>query len=397
MQAWLAGLVAAAGVGLASEVAGAAAAPRQPLQVSAASVAQDGRMLVWRVRLVRPFSPGALATDHRTLCLLIRRPASDSVAGQLCVAGRPRRDGPALRYERVTAAGPGPARSISAAITRSSSSELVATFLPAQIGIGYLPLRWQVISTLAAPPCTSPARGRSGCYLLFPRRSRPLMLHTPRVVGCVPGGPSKVFSGPSGKRQIALTFDDGPGDNPPARDFVDLLAREHVPATFFVLGTRIPQLDPDGSLERAMLAHGDMIGEHSWTHPSMTHLSRDAQRTELERGIAAIRQRTGFTPCMWRPPYGDINEPLVSLARSLGMLTIMWDVDPNDWRLPGADVISRRVVAAAHNGAIVVEHFGGGPRSQTLRALPQEIAGLRSAGYRFVTVDQLLGLRLIYR
>ena len=146
-----------------------------------------------------------------------------------------------------------------------------------------------------------------------------------------------------------------------------------------------------------MLADGDMIGEHSWTHPSMTRLSPAAQRAELERGIAAIRQRTGFTPCLWRPPYGDVNLPLVSLARSLGMLTIMWDVDPNDWRLPGADVIYHRVLSAAHNGAIVIQHFGGGPRSQTLRALPREVATLRSEGYRFVTVTQLLGLRLIYR
>ncbi|MGZ6373052.1 MAG: hypothetical protein ACXWL8_06615 [Candidatus Limnocylindria bacterium] len=75
----------------------------------------------------------------------------------------------------------------------------------------------------------------------------------------------------------------------------------------------------------------------------------------------------------------------------------MWDVDPSDYTLPGATVIYRRVVAAAHDGAIVIQHFGGGPRYQTLAALPREIATLRAAGYRFVTVAQLLGLKLIYR
>jgi peptidoglycan/xylan/chitin deacetylase (PgdA/CDA1 family) len=60
-------------------------------------------------------------------------------------------------------------------------------------------------------------------------------------------------------------------------------------------------------------------------------------------------------------------------------------------------VIYRRVIAAAHDGAIVIQHFGGGPRYQTLAALPHEIATLRAAGYRFVTVAQVLGLTLIYR
>ena len=63
----------------------------------------------------------------------------------------------------------------------------------------------------------------------------------------------------------------------------------------------------------------------------MTALSEDAQEAQLEQTAAAIRQRTGFTPCLWRPPYGDVDAELVSVARSLGMLTIMWDVDPSDY------------------------------------------------------------------
>lgn len=216
------------------------------------------------------------------------------------------------------------------------------------------------------------------------------------VAGCVASGPSEVFHGSTSRHELALTFDDGPWDSPPTMDFVSLLAREHVPATFFEIGEQIPVYDADGSVERAMLDHGDIIGDHTWTHPNMTLLTATAQRRELSLTIDAIRKRTGFTPCLWRPPYGDVNPELVALARSMGLLTIMWDVDPQDWTSPGTAEIYQRVTSAAHNGAIVIQHFGGGPRWQTLAALPSEISTLRHRGYRFVTVAQLLGLKLVY-
>jgi len=374
-----------------------AAAAGEPFVVSGSSLVQDGLDLVWNLQLAKPFSPSALRGEHRTLCLLIERPTNGTVAGQACVAARGPRGTPTLLYQRVTAAGPGPASMMTATITRSSSSGWTASFQPSQVGSGYRPLRWQVISTLSRRGCTPAVPGRSRCSLLFPAEPAPLRLHTPQLVGCAPSGRSEVFSGPSNERDIALTFDDGPWPTPPAMDFVNLLAREHVPATFFEIGEHIPQFDASGAAERAMLAEGDMIGDHTWSHPEMTRLSTAAQESELERTVAAIRQRTGFTPCLWRPPYGAVDPQLVSLARSLGMLTIMWDVDPSDWALPGTSVIYLRVVSAAHDGAIVIQHFGGGPRYETLRALPSEISTLRARGYRFVTVAQLLGLKLIYR
>jgi peptidoglycan/xylan/chitin deacetylase (PgdA/CDA1 family) len=242
--------------------------------------------------------------------------------------------------------------------------------------------------------CVAPATGAADKRA--PARPELARRHTPRLIGCRPGRRSEVFQGAAQKHEIALTFDDGPGPTPPASDFVRLLAREHVPATFFEIGDQIPEFDASGAAERLMLAHGDMIGNHTWTHPEMTRLSPSEQRRQLERANQAIKRRTGFEPCLWRPPYGDINRQLVSLARSLGMVTVMWDVDPTDWALPGAHTIYLRVVSAAHNGAIVIQHFGGGPRYETLAALPKEIRTLRARGYRFVTVARLLGLKLIY-
>ena len=218
-----------------------------------------------------------------------------------------------------------------------------------------------------------------------------------RLVGCLASGPSEVFQGSSSRHELALTFDDGPGDNPPSMDFVRLLARAHVPATFFEVGDQIAEYDVTGSVEKAMLADGDMIADHTWSHPDMLLLDRAEQRAQLLWPLELIRKRTGFTPCLWRPPYGDVDGELVSLARSMGLITVMWDVDPDDWQNPGTAAIYQRVISSVHNGAIVIEHFGGGPRTETLAALPAEIATLRHQGYRFVTVAQLLDLKLVYR
>jgi peptidoglycan/xylan/chitin deacetylase (PgdA/CDA1 family) len=214
----------------------------------------------------------------------------------------------------------------------------------------------------------------------------------------VPSGNSPVFSGPSSRHEVALTFDDGPWGDPPTSDFLNVLERNHVVATFFEIGEQIIPYDPGGSLERRMLADGDMIGDHTWSHPDMTRLSSSDQHFQLASTAARIVKAThGFHTCLWRPPYGAFNSGLVSLARSLGLITVQWDVDPRDWSTPGTDTIYQRVVSGAHNGAIILQHFGGGPRQETLDALPREIATLRSEGYQFVTVAQMLGLQLIYK
>ena len=88
---------------------------------------------------------------------------------------------------------------------------------------------------------------------------------------------------------------------------------------------------------------------------------------------------------------------MVSEARALGFTTIQWDIDPRDWALPGEGEIIDNVLANAHNGGIIEEHFGGGPRYETLDALPAEIAGLRRKGYQLVTLTQMLGYKLVYR
>jgi peptidoglycan/xylan/chitin deacetylase (PgdA/CDA1 family) len=345
---------------------------------------QDGRRLVWSVDLARPFSPSALAGDHRSLCLALTRNVA-RFAVSLCVDGAARSGTPRLVvYPR--------ARAVPATFIRHGARDLEVSFVAAAAGVPLAPVRWQVISGLSRPVCVA------GCSVAFPSRPALASLHVPVLAGCVPSGPGLVLHGPGNRREVALTFDDGPWSQPPTSAFLDVLERKHVVATFFEIGNQIDRFDPGGRLERRMLADGDLIGNHSWSHPLMTGLGAAAQQQQLEQTDAAITRATGgFRTCIWRPPYGGVNSSLVSLARSLGLITIVWDIDPRDWARPGTDAIYGNVVGNAHNGAIVLQHFGGGPRYQTLAALPREIDTLRARGYRFVTIPELLGLRLLYR
>jgi peptidoglycan/xylan/chitin deacetylase (PgdA/CDA1 family) len=196
---------------------------------------------------------------------------------------------------------------------------------------------------------------------------------------------------------VALTFDDGPWNAPPTSAFLDLLERKHVVATFFEIGQQIAPFGQGGAIERRMLRDGDMIGDHTWSHPNVAGGGGFAAG-QISSTADAIRRAThGFRTCLFRAPYGAVSPALISEARSMGFATIQWDVDTRDWSLPGTDAIYNTVVSNVRPGSIVLQHFGGGPRFQTLAAVPREIDTLRREGYHFVTVTQLLGYRLIYK
>jgi peptidoglycan/xylan/chitin deacetylase (PgdA/CDA1 family) len=386
-------VVAVLSAGLAAP---AAASQLKPFRVRAASLSQGGRLLYWRVTLDESFSVTTFKRERRSLCLLLEGPAHGLLSGRAClVPDLHPGHGPRLVFQKLSHGRAAPGRYIGT-LTKPTGRGFTATFTPADVGHTYRALRWQVLTTVAPPACEpTPA---SACRTLYPRSPRLVKLHTPRLVGCAASGNSLVYSGPSDRREIALTFDDGPWNDPPTADFLNVLERYHAVATFFEIGDQISTYDPGGTLERRMLADGDMIGDHTWTHPDMTTLSASEQRSQLLMTASAISQATdGFRPCLWRPPYGSQNSQVVSLARSLGLITIQWDVDTVDWSQPGTATIYQRAVDGAHNGAIILQHFGGGPRQETLDALPQEITTLRSRGYKLVTIPELLGLHLIYK
>jgi peptidoglycan-N-acetylglucosamine deacetylase len=391
-------VVALAVAVLAAGSAGASAGPTRPapapLVVAATSLVQSGQQIVWTLHAGQPFSPATFARGDRTLCLLLERFSNGSVAAQLCVTGTAR--APALSYMTISARGPGRARTIRATVTISRSRDLRAGFAAAQARLAYKPLRWQVISTLRSPACLRRHHNRDGCVALLPRVPTLLRLHPPRLVGCMATGPRLVSFGTTRQRVIALTFDDGPSPYTP--QLLTLLEQEHVPATFFETGKWIGPYGQKGAIERRMLADGDMIGDHTWDHRDVTRMTTAAAIQEITRTAAAIRAATGgFQPCLFRAPYGHVSPAAVGLARYLGFTTIGWNVDPRDWARPGVAAIAGNVVANARPGAIVIQHDGGGDRSQTLAAVRIEIDSLKADGYSFATVTDLLGLRLIYK
>lgn len=202
------------------------------------------------------------------------------------------------------------------------------------------------------------------------------------------------------RRIVALTFDDGPSEF--TSGYLHVLEHMHVHATFFVIGNQVNQYP---QLVRRALRDGDMVGSHTFTHPDMTQIPWREDVRQLQKTSMAIHQATGFTPCFWRAPYGSINAKLEALARSMGMISIQWDTDPQDFTVPPVSSIVNRVIKGnpydpdkgAHRGSIVLMHDGGGWRGHTLAALPQIIRRLRARGYRFVTVAQLLALPLVRR
>jgi peptidoglycan/xylan/chitin deacetylase (PgdA/CDA1 family) len=191
---------------------------------------------------------------------------------------------------------------------------------------------------------------------------------------------------------VALTFDDGPWYDTP--QFLDVLERKHVVATFFQIGEQISTYGV--GVENRMLADGDVIGDHTWNHADVSGDGSFAA-WEISATAGAIHGATGFWPCLFRAPGGAVSPALIAEARGMGFTTIEWDVDPRDWSRPGTDAIYSNVVGSASNGSIILQHDGGGDRSETLAALPREIDTLRGEGYRFVTVTDLLGQRLLYK
>jgi peptidoglycan-N-acetylglucosamine deacetylase len=186
-------------------------------------------------------------------------------------------------------------------------------------------------------------------------------------------------------RELALTFDDGPG--PYTLRLLSVLRRLHTPATFFEVGVGLHYFHAGTS---AIVRLGYPIGDHTWSHPDMAQLSRAQQQAELLQQARGIGRYGAPFPRMFRPPYGDWNATTLQLLRKDHMLMVLWSLDTDDWQLPGVHTIVTRVLSGAKPGSIVLMHDAGGNRSETIAALPMVIRGLRRRGYKLVTVPQLL-------
>ena len=195
-----------------------------------------------------------------------------------------------------------------------------------------------------------------------------------------------LYGGNTKLPEIALTFDDGP--NPYyTPQIISVLQQYNVKATFFDVGYLVEDYP---NIVRQEFKAGNIVANHSWSHPMLTRLSRQALYSQLALASNDIQAITGVRPHFFRPPYGSYNYQVTAPANSLGLSTIIWDAEARDWELPGVGAIVSRILGLARNGAIILLHDGGGFRAQTVAALPYIITDLRSRGYTFVTIDQMV-------
>ncbi len=196
------------------------------------------------------------------------------------------------------------------------------------------------------------------------------------------------FRGPEVK-QVALTFDDVP-DPRFTPQVLDALRKEDVKATFFVVGHRAKKYP---NLLRKIHQEGHIIGNHSYSHPQFKNRSLKQFQNEILRTEKIIANVIGYRPKLIRPPYGEINEEQIKWAKTHGYTIVNWNVDSLDWKGLNAEKVKQNVLQALGPGSIVLQHAGGGTGSDlsgTIQALPDIIRSLKTQGYHFVTLPELL-------
>ncbi len=196
---------------------------------------------------------------------------------------------------------------------------------------------------------------------------------------------SFISRGSPNKPEVAMTFDDGPG--PFTTRVLAVLRRQRVRATFFAVGEEAQDF---GAALTAVVRAGNVVGNHTQTHPTMGALSGRAQQRQVEDQEVLVGAHGVPPERLYRPPFGSYDRTSLSLLKRRRMLMVLWDVDTDDYTRPGVDAIARTAVDRARPGSIILMHGGGGDRSQTVAALPSIIRGLRAKGLRPVTVPQLL-------
>lgn len=201
---------------------------------------------------------------------------------------------------------------------------------------------------------------------------------------------SVVSKGNTTQKVVALTFDDGSdGTNIPS--LLKTLSSNGVKATFFLTGSGAAA---HSQQIKNIVSQGHEIGNHSYSHPYFTKISATSMKNELQKTEDLIKKLTGkSTKPYFRPPYGDYNSTVLKHVGDAGYSkTIMWTIDTLDWKGISSSEITKRIENGLKPGAIILMHTGAGAKG-TPGALPTILSRLKSKGYKFVTVSQLLGIK----
>jgi peptidoglycan/xylan/chitin deacetylase (PgdA/CDA1 family) len=196
-------------------------------------------------------------------------------------------------------------------------------------------------------------------------------------------------------KYISLTFDDGP--SPFTFYILDILKRYNVPATFFVVGSEAKKFP---NLIQRIHSEGHIIGNHTWSHPDITTLSENELLNEIYSTNVQIQKLTGISPELFRAPYGAIDNEIEAIINKIGMTSVLWNVDSQDWCEDSPNAVHQHVISGLQTNSLVVMHdgdqFGSGPRDQTVASLNRIIQFLKKNDYHFVTVPEFhqLGFKI---
>jgi peptidoglycan/xylan/chitin deacetylase (PgdA/CDA1 family) len=230
------------------------------------------------------------------------------------------------------------------------------------------------------PPKPTPAPTSASGGTSYARRGQPLLENLP-------------YTTPEGNPIVYLTFDDGPNAAGPdggyTQEMLALLKQYNAHVTFFNVGKSVSAW-PD--LVRAVATGGHYVANHTWDHSALAGLTKEEFVAEAERTRQAIIKAASdlFTldkdVRYLRPPYGSTDANTRQYAAELGYATVLWDIDPQDWRRPGTEEIADHVLSHVFPGAIVLMHDGGGDRSQSVAALEIILRELSAKGYQFHSI-----------
>jgi peptidoglycan/xylan/chitin deacetylase (PgdA/CDA1 family) len=186
---------------------------------------------------------------------------------------------------------------------------------------------------------------------------------------------------------VALTFDDGPSPGA-TEEIIDILDRNNVKATFFLMGSSI---DKNLSQTKKLIEAGHQIGNHSYTHPRLVLTLPNKVESEVNKTNNAIRNAGYKGEIMFRPPYGKKFVYLPYYVNKIGMKTIMWNIEPESYEnnYGNTEAIVSNVSGSASPGSIIILHAMN-DRVATRKAIGPIINNLKADGYKFVTVEQLL-------
>lgn len=186
-----------------------------------------------------------------------------------------------------------------------------------------------------------------------------------------------------GEKKVAISFDATWGADYTPK-LLEILKAENVKATFYLAGFWIEKYP---EMVKKIAQEGHELGNHTYSHPHLNSLAESEIKREIMQTHEMIKELTGKSTTVFRPPFGEYSNKVINVAKDCGYQTIIWDVDSLDWKNLSAQQIQSRIVEKVKPGSIVLMHNAG---LNTPQALPGIIKALKQKGYKFTTTSELL-------